>query len=123
MKDVSVEVDEKNRILHVTAKREHRAEEQDETVDKGAKWVAYERFYGKMDRSFGLPEDAVAEKDAINCRLVNGELTVSIKRNPPQEEEAEKQRGTKNCHGPDLPGGGSRAGPASSEADPTRSLR
>ena len=61
MKDVSVEVDEKNRILHVTAKREHRAEEQDETVDKGAKWVAYERFYGKMDRSFGLPEDAVAE--------------------------------------------------------------
>ena len=51
MKDVSVEVDEKNRILHVTAKREHRAEEQDETVDKGAKWVAYERFYGKMDRS------------------------------------------------------------------------
>ena len=91
MKDVSVEVDEKNRILHVTAKREHRAEEQDETVDKGAKWVAYERFYGKMDRSFGLPEDAVAEKDAINCRLVNGELTVSITRNPPQEEEAEKQ--------------------------------
>lgn len=89
MKDVTVEMEDAEsgqKILHVTAKREHRAEEQDESGV--GKWVAYERFYGKMDRSFPLPDDCAISQDdadAIKCQLVNGELTISIKRNPPAE--------------------------------------
>ena len=54
-----------------------------------SRWT--KRIASYTSRQSASTEDAVAEKDAINCRLVNGELTVSIKRNPPQEEEAEKQ--------------------------------
>lgn len=91
MKDVTVEVedvDEMTKILHITARREHRSEEQDQ--DESGKWVAYERFYGKMDRSFPLPKDVALDAgndQAIQCRLVNGELTISIKRQPPPEKE------------------------------------
>ena len=96
MKDVTVEMEEVQdgkKILHVTAKREHRAEEQDET--EAGKWVAYERFYGKMDRSLPLPDDCAIspdDADAIKCQLVNGELTISIKRNPPAETKKANPR-------------------------------
>ena len=84
IKDVAVEIDPEQRVLHISAKRDHRASEEEEEGD--VKWLVHERHFGKLDRQMKLPEDAAVDENEIDCRMVNGLLTVTIqkveKRNP-----------------------------------------
>ena len=87
-KDVAVEIDPEQRVLHISAKRDHRASEEEEEGD--VKWLVYERHFGKLERQMKLPEDATIDENEIDCRMVNGLLTVTIPKVEKEESEEDK---------------------------------
>ena len=88
IKDVAVEIDPEQRVLHISAKRDHRASEEEEEGD--VKWLVYERHFGKLERQMKLPEDATIDENEIDCRMVNGLLTVTIPKVEKEESEEDK---------------------------------
>ncbi|WP_290575368.1 Hsp20/alpha crystallin family protein [Algiphilus sp.] len=67
-KDIEVNVD--NGVLTIAGERKH------EKKDEGEKHHRVERFYGRFERSFNLPENVVQEKVAAECR--DGVLRVTL---------------------------------------------
>ena len=61
IKDVAVEIDPEQRVLHISAKRDHHASEEEEEGD--VKWLVYERHFGKLERQMKLPEDAAIDEN------------------------------------------------------------
>lgn len=72
-----------DRVLHVTAERKERHEEEADEDD--FKFHAYERTYGKFERLFPLPDNADA--DAIKAEMKDGVLTVTIDKIPQDDKE------------------------------------
>jgi HSP20 family molecular chaperone IbpA len=88
IKDVDVEIDPEQRVLHISAKREHRASEEEDEGE--VKWLVHERHFGKLDRQMKLPDDAVIGENEIDCRMRNGLLTVTLQKVPKEESEEDK---------------------------------
>ena len=90
-KNVKVEVDSDG-ILHITTTRESRHEDEDESAGGTAKWHAYERVFGRLERMIKLPED-VDQESIETLPMKYGELTIELKKKPKEEaEEAEAPR-------------------------------
>lgn len=68
--DVQVEV--RDRMLHISAERKHESEEKD---DKHT-YHRIERSYGKFSRSLALPEGV--DEDKVKAEMDNGVLTVKF---------------------------------------------
>ncbi len=78
-KDVSLELD--NGYLSITAKREHKVEEDDE---KKGNFIRRERSFGQFSRSFYVGD---IEEDDIDAKLENGILTIRL---PKEKKEQPK---------------------------------
>ncbi|BAU01606.1 hypothetical protein LR48_Vigan10g206800 [Vigna angularis] len=76
--DVKVEIDE-GRVLHISGERKKHVDD-DHADDKNIKWHHVERFHGKFQRRFKLPENA--KVDQVTASMENGVLVVSV---PKQE--------------------------------------
>lgn len=78
-KDVSLELD--NGYLSITAKREHKVEDDDE---KKGNFIRRERSFGQFSRSFYVGD--IDEED-IDAKLENGILTIKL---PKEKKEQSK---------------------------------
>ncbi|KAK7364852.1 hypothetical protein VNO80_13596 [Phaseolus coccineus] len=74
--EVKVEVDE-GRVLHISGERKIHVDEDDKNNNK---WHHIERFHGRFQRRFKLPENA--KVDQVRASMENGVLVVTI---PKQE--------------------------------------
>lgn len=73
--EIKVEVDE-GRVLQISGERKNNVDRD----DKNNKWHRIERFDGKFQRKFRLPENA--KVDQVKANMENGVLVVTI----PKEE-------------------------------------
>lgn len=87
---VEVSVDE-DRVLHVVDERADRHEERGGSDEDGAKYVVYNRSFGRFERNFQLPEDV--EDGAVDATMKHGVLTVRL----PKKKETIRQEQRKNA--------------------------
>ena len=70
-----------------------KGEKSDSREEKGEAWFFSERQFGSFSRSFRLPADA--KGDAIEARLKDGVLSLSVPRQRPEAETAQKVQVTR----------------------------
>ena len=71
-KDIKLTIE--NNVLTMTGERK------EEKMEKGAEFSRRERFVGKFERSFALPEDV--DLDKVKAKMNNGVLEISIAKRP-----------------------------------------
>jgi HSP20 family protein len=79
MTEKDVDVSFKDQVLSITAVKKAETKE-DNTEDKGHKYLIREREYSSFSRHFTLPVDIDAEK--IGAEFSNGVLAINIPRRP-----------------------------------------
>jgi HSP20 family protein len=108
LEDLSVEIDERDRVLIVRGKREETTEEDVETpttpkkkkeeieIKKAEETAAapHQRTYHRRERHFGSFENRYAlpfnaELDAIDAKVDHGVLKITVPKRRPKEGEAE----------------------------------
>lgn len=87
---VEVSVDE-DRVLHIVDERADRHEERGGSDEDGAKYVVYNRSFGRFERNFQLPQDV--EDGAVDATMKNGVLVVRL----PKKKETIRQEQRKNA--------------------------
>jgi len=87
---VEVSVDE-DRVLHIVDERADRHEERGGSDEDGAKYVVYNRSFGRFERNFQLPEDV--EDGAVDATMKHGVFTVRL----PKKKETIRHEQRKNA--------------------------
>ncbi|EEH54459.1 uncharacterized protein MICPUCDRAFT_8574, partial [Micromonas pusilla CCMP1545] len=76
LEDLSVEVDERDRVLIVRGKRE-------ETTEEDRTYHRRERHFGSFENRYALPFNA--ELDAIDAKVDHGVLKITVPKRRPKE--------------------------------------
>ena len=83
-KKEDIEISFSNNLLSIRGERKFESEETD-----SEKSHIKERFYGKFERSFAIPENCV-DKENIYAEMKNGELIVKLKKLPEIQREVKR---------------------------------